>query len=163
MQPNSDTRSKQVNVWCDLVLEYFKANKNYILDVNEAQTSPLFCNSAINRKLSTDGIVLILLELEKRGNLEWQDKQKSRCLVMWRTPSEWGKLVYKWAVDSGLANSVCTLYEIHSGADTTSEEFSNIEPWMLKKTILALQSEGKAEYIHGINPDDSDAGVKFFT
>lgn len=41
-------------------------------------------------------------------------------------------------------------------------EFSNIEPWMLKKAILALQSEGKAEYIQGTNPDDSDAGVKFF-
>ena len=48
IQPNSDTRSKQVNAWCDLVLEYFKATKNYVLDVNEAQTSPLFCNSAIN-------------------------------------------------------------------------------------------------------------------
>ena len=48
IQPNNDTRSKQVNAWCDLVLEYFKATKNYILDVNEAQSSPLFCNNAIN-------------------------------------------------------------------------------------------------------------------
>lgn len=30
------------------------------------------------------------------GNVEWQDNQKTRCLVMWRSPSEWGTLVYKW-------------------------------------------------------------------
>lgn len=30
-------------------------------------------------------------------------------------------MIFMQALDSGLANSVCTLYEIHSGADTTSE------------------------------------------
>ena len=30
------------------------------------------------------------------GNVEWQDSQKTRCLVMWRSPSEWGKLIYQW-------------------------------------------------------------------
>ena len=30
------------------------------------------------------------------GNVEWQDKQKSRCLVMWRSPQEWGQLIYQW-------------------------------------------------------------------
>ena len=38
-----------------------------------------------------------------------------------------------------------------------------MEPWMMKKAILALAREGKAEYIPGISPDNSDAGVKFFT
>ena len=33
---------------------------------------------------------------------------------------------------------------------------------MVKKAIMALAKEGKAEYIHGSNPDDSDAGIKFF-
>jgi hypothetical protein len=48
----------------------------------------------------------------------------------------------------------CLLFEI---------EFYNIEPWMLKKAVMALQNEGKAEYIPGVNPDESDAGVKFFS
>lgn len=30
------------------------------------------------------------------GNLEWLDKNKSRCLVMWRRPEEWGKLIHQW-------------------------------------------------------------------
>lgn len=34
---------------------------------------------------------------------------------------------------------------------------------MVKKAIMALTREGKAEYIPGMAPDDSDAGVKFFS
>lgn len=48
VQPNTDTRRKQLEAWCDLVLAYHRATKTYLLDVNEAQSSPLFCNSKIN-------------------------------------------------------------------------------------------------------------------
>lgn len=58
---------------------------------------------------------------------------------------------------------MCTLYEIHSGEYSTDTEFYEMEPWMVKKAILALAKEGKAEYIPGLAPDDSDAGVKFLT
>lgn len=30
------------------------------------------------------------------GNVEWTDKTKKQCLVMWRTPQEWGNLIYQW-------------------------------------------------------------------
>ena len=42
-------------------------------------------------------------------------------------------------------------------------EFYGMELWMLKKAIEALAREGKAELIPGSSPDDSDAGVKFFS
>ena len=67
------------------------------------------------------------------------------------------------ATEQGLGSSVCTLYEIHSGEYSSETEFHNMEPWMLKKAILALAKQGKAEYIPGTTPDDSDAGVKFFS
>ena len=34
---------------------------------------------------------------------------------------------------------------------------------MLKKAIQALARQGKAELIPGSSPDDSDAGIKFFS
>lgn len=58
VQPNTDTRSKQLDAWCDLVLSYHRATKSYLLDINEAQSSPLFYNSKIN------SILLILLVLK---------------------------------------------------------------------------------------------------
>ena len=30
------------------------------------------------------------------GHVEWTDATRKRCLVMWRTPAEWGKLIYSW-------------------------------------------------------------------
>ena len=34
---------------------------------------------------------------------------------------------------------------------------------MVKRAVQALARQGKAELIAGNNPDDSDAGVKFFS
>ena len=48
VQPNTDTRRKQLDAWCDLVLAYHRVTKSYLLDVNEALSSPLFFNSKIN-------------------------------------------------------------------------------------------------------------------
>ena len=48
IQQNSDTRARQLDLWCNLVLAYYKHKKVYVFDVNEAQTSPLFFNQEIN-------------------------------------------------------------------------------------------------------------------
>ena len=49
LQTNLDTRSKQLEAWCDLVLAYYRHIKGFTMDINEAQTSPLFNNTKINR------------------------------------------------------------------------------------------------------------------
>jgi len=95
IQPNVDTRKKQLEAWCRFVLDRQKAQNSHSLDVNEAQ-SALFANKEINRKLSADGVMMVLEELRKLGHLEWKDpKTKKEALIMWRTPEEWGKLIYK--------------------------------------------------------------------
>ena len=48
IQQNSDTKSRQLDLWCNLVLAYYKQKKLYVFDVNEIQTSPLFFNKEIN-------------------------------------------------------------------------------------------------------------------
>ena len=34
------------------------------------------------------------------GNLEWLDKTKRRCLILWKSPEEWSKTVYQWVQES---------------------------------------------------------------
>ncbi|GAA6091854.1 vacuolar protein-sorting-associated protein 25, partial [Tachysurus ichikawai] len=109
-------------------------------------------------KLSVESIQVVFEELRKKGNLEWIDKNKTRCLIMWRRPEEWGKLIYQWVSKNGLVNSVFTLYELSNGDDTESEEFHGLEEWMLMRALQALQAEGKAELI----TMDDGKGVKFF-
>ena len=52
IQPNLDTRTKQLEAWCELVLAYHQHTKAYVMDVNEALSSELFYNAKINRILS---------------------------------------------------------------------------------------------------------------
>lgn len=46
-----------------------------------------------SKQVSKTALSLLLLTT---GNLEWMDKNKTRCLIMWRRPEEWGKLIYQW-------------------------------------------------------------------
>ncbi|XP_064646699.1 vacuolar protein-sorting-associated protein 25-like [Lineus longissimus] len=144
IQPNVDTRKKQLEAWCNLVLAYYRHKKLYSLDVGESQTSLLFSNKKLDRKLSIDAIYTILEELCKRGNVEWKDKTKKQCLLMWRTPDEWGKMMYQWVCDNGKNNTVCTLYELVNGDDTNNEEFYGMEDWLLARSLKTLQAQNKA-------------------
>ncbi|XP_013396325.1 vacuolar protein-sorting-associated protein 25 [Lingula anatina] len=158
LQPNLDTREKQLQSWCSLILSYQKHIKSHTLDVVEMQTSSLFYNKSIERKLSLESIYLILDRLEKKGHIEWLDKSKKQCYLMWRTPQEWGNTIYKWAKEAGLVNTVCTFYELTDGDDTAGQEFHGLEPDLLVKALKVLESQGKAEIIEM----DESRGVKFF-
>ncbi|XP_037319735.2 vacuolar protein-sorting-associated protein 25 isoform X1 [Pungitius pungitius] len=166
LQPNVDTRQKQLAAWCSLALSYCRHHKLYTLDVMEAQESPVFNNKKVERKLSVEAIQVVFEELRKKGNLEWLDKNKSRCLVMWRRPEEWGKLIHQWVSRNGMVNSVFTLYELSNGDDTEGEEFHGLEDWMLLRSLQALQADGKAEIItmdDGRGSSSSDAVLESHT
>ncbi|XP_078501486.1 vacuolar protein-sorting-associated protein 25 [Lissotriton helveticus] len=158
LQPNVDTRQKQLAAWCSLVLSYCRHNKLFNMTILEAQESPIFNNKKIQRKLSMESIQVVLEELRKKGNLEWLDKTKSSFLIMWRRPEEWGKLIYQWVSKNGMANSVFTFYELTCGDDTEKEEFHGLDESMLLRSLQHLQLEHKAEVIM---LNDSK-GVKFF-
>lgn len=155
LQPNLSTRAKQLESWARLVLDYCHFHKIYSLDLGEAAQSPLFVNSKLNRRLSVEGIQAVFDHLEKLGHLEWADKGKRRCRVYWRTPEEWGKLIYDWVLANGFKNTVCTLFELTDGDETVGESFHGLEKETLVKGLKSLEATGRAELMGG-------EGVKFF-
>ncbi|GFR90554.1 vacuolar protein-sorting-associated protein 25-like [Elysia marginata] len=140
IQPNIETRKKQLEAWCSLVLEYQRHTKQYALDVTEAQSSELFYNKQLNR------------------NLTWKDKSRRSCTLIWRTYAEWGKIIYNWIVSKSMTNTVCTLYELTSGEDSEGQEFHGLDKDVLIQALKTLESERKAELIDF----DGSEGVKFF-
>lgn len=70
-------------------------------------------------------MLVILEELEKSGNASPLDKTKQRWLVYWHTLEEWGDIIYNWAQANGFIGSVCTLYELTQGENTTEEGISH--------------------------------------
>ena len=97
----------------------------------------------------------------KSGHVEWDnEKEKQRCYVMWRTPDEWADQIYAWIEQNGMTDTVCTLYELHSGDDTSREEFHGIDINVLKKALQSLERRGKAQIFSAEDP--AEVGVKFF-
>ncbi|KAI5744643.1 vacuolar protein-sorting-associated protein 25 [Diaphorina citri] len=155
LQPNEETRKKQLEAWRDLVLEYHKKTKTCIIDIQEADNTALFFNPAISRKLSPEGINAVLEVLYKNGNAEPIDKTKIRWYIYWHTLAEWADIFYQHAQENGLINSVCTLYEL---VNTPDKEFTGLSEEIVIKILERLQKDEKAELI--LTEDTS--GVKFF-
>ncbi len=88
---------------------------------------------------------------------EWLDKSaKRRAHIYWRTPEQWGALIYAWAQENAMTGgAVCTFFELTEGNDD-DQPFRGLEREMLIKALRTLETQKKAE----IFPDDD--GVKFF-
>ena len=121
IQPHTETRAKQLEAWEQLITEYLKTTKQSTIDIRESQNSPLFNNTEINRKLSQEAILTILEDMAKTGRAAPLDKSKNVWEVYWHSLDEWGNLVYNWACNNGMNNSVCTLFELREGENTVDQ------------------------------------------
>ncbi|XP_046960309.1 vacuolar protein-sorting-associated protein 25 [Vanessa cardui] len=158
IQPHSETRSKQLEAWQQLIAEYLKVTKQSTVDIRETQNSPLFNNASINRKLSSESLLTILEDMAKSGKAAPVDKSKNVWEVYWHSLDEWGNMIYNWASSNGLNNSVCTLFELREGDNTVDEEFHGLDMNILVKALKTLEVKGKCELMEF----DESQGVKFF-
>lgn len=157
IQPNLETRKAQMAAWRTLFLNYCNDKKIYSIEVKQIINEPIFKNQSINRQLSNEAIQTVLEDVHQHGNLEWLDKNHTKALVYWKSPSEWGKLIYNWANEKSLINTVCTFYEILYGDDTVDCEFHGLDEQIFKNALQSLENENKAVVISF----DGNQGVKF--
>jgi len=160
LQPVLNTRTKQIEMWTNLILDYIRYHHIHQLSVREVSTSPLFFNSVINRRLTVNNIVLMIDHLVEKGNAEWIGKDKDRVIIYWRTPAEWANLIYQYVNDTGLTDQVCTIYELREGDDVQDQEFFQLDLDVFMKALDVLEKFGKAK-VFG-SPGDTNLGVKFF-
>lgn len=151
------TREVQLNTWADLVLKYQKHTNQAILNVNDENTE-LFINKELNRRLPNDGRLLVLEHLERTEHAAPIDKKRNTWEIYWNTLDEWANMIYKWATDNAMTGTVCTLFEITNGDQSTDQEFHELDAAVLLKAIKRLEAAGKCEHISF----DDNEGVKFF-
>ena len=150
-QTNLTTQHAQLTKWAALVLSYcrhhriFKLslapnndNNNNNNNTNQPQdlppsssssppkkvdTSDLFHNRKINRRLSLEDARLVIDFLRKDGRAEYlspdDNKEKDVAWIYWRTPEEWAALIEAWLDETGQrGGTVLTLYELVHGDGT---------------------------------------------
>ncbi|KAJ2715580.1 hypothetical protein H4R19_001129 [Coemansia spiralis] len=162
-QPNSDTWKEQRRLWCDLVVAYFRHHRRSAMTLDEAVKEPPFSNPQLRRSLHIDTLREIVDEMVSQGHAAWTGSKgaKDACLVFWRKPEAWAAMLHQWASDRGLCNTVLTLYELANGDDTIGQEFHGLDYPTLRRSLEALQSQGRAQLFAGSS--DEDLGVKIFT
>ncbi|XP_017126263.1 vacuolar protein-sorting-associated protein 25 [Drosophila elegans] len=157
LQPHEETRQQQLKVWTDLFLKYLRHTNRFTLSIGD-QTSPLFHNESLKRRLSPELVLAILAELERTGHANPLDKRRQEWQVYWHTLEEYGTMVYDWVQETGQTNSICTLYEIASGENTAALEFHGVDEAVLLSALRLLEQKGRCELIEM----DGSHGVKFF-
>ncbi|CAH9120147.1 unnamed protein product, partial [Cuscuta europaea] len=91
LQPVRETREKQAQLWKELIMDYCKKQKIYVIGLEE--DFPLFSNPAIERSLSHEARESFLSALVSDGRAEWIDKGHRKCLILWRRIQDWADLI----------------------------------------------------------------------
>lgn len=157
IQPNLTTREKQLSQWRELILNYHTSLKIKTLVVHDC---PLWKNAKIGRELNRDSILQVMDDFVKSGHGEWENDLKTRCRILWRKPEQLASDIYSWAEANGYINSVCTVYELHSGEDINGMSFEGADEELLRRALAILEQQGKCAIFKGENSEED--GIKFF-
>ncbi|CAM0881953.1 unnamed protein product [Alopecurus aequalis] len=173
LQPVRETREKQVQLWKDLILDYCRSQKMYIISLEE--DFPLFSNPKIDMiwhdgnvferpsmeanegSLSYEAKEVFLAALVSEGRAEWIDKSHKKCLILWLRIQDWANYILDFVKENGL--EVTTIEDIRSGIETHGTELAGIDRGVLMRALRLLEQKGKAAMFKGTSADDE--GVKF--
>lgn len=154
LQTHDASWQKQYASWSQLIRDYCKAKRIFVLTVNDASTSELFTNAAIGRALPIQSIIRVLdrlvlegiksqqlacpqpasasgrtLEPQRRrchaGYGQWEDGGKERCTIYWRKPDEWADMIAQRVVECGFQDQIFTIYDVLHGDFSSDTGQSN--------------------------------------
>ncbi|KAF3788547.1 Vacuolar sorting-associated protein 25 [Nymphaea thermarum] len=157
LQPVRDTRQKQVQLWKELITDYCKHQKIFVIGLEEE--FPLFSNPIIERSLTYEAKEVFLSALVSEGRAEWMDKSHRKCLILWHRIQEWADIILQFVRDYGFGDTVLTVEEIRSGIESRGTELAGIDRTILMRALKLLEQKGKATIFKGTSADDE--GVKF--
>ncbi|GER54954.1 vacuolar protein sorting-associated protein [Striga asiatica] len=157
LQPVRDTREKQIQLWKELILDYSRTQKLYVVGLDE--DFPLFTNPVIERSLSHEAREAFMSALVAEGRAEWLDKSHRKCLILWHRIQDWADLIIRFVQDNGLEDSVMTVEEIRSGVESRGTELHGVDRTILMRALKHLEHKGKLAIFKGTSSDDE--GIKF--
>mmetsp|Transcript_38764 Transcript_38764/g.87363 ORF Transcript_38764/g.87363 Transcript_38764/m.87363 type:complete len:179 (+) Transcript_38764:139-675(+) len=158
LQPVLATREKQLGQWRELILKYHTDLKIKTLVLHDC---PLWRNDAIGRELSRADVASVADDFVDRGHGEWEDPGvRTRVRILWRRPDQLASDLYDWAAANGYVNSVCTLYELHSGEDVDGMSFQGADEELIRRALGILEGQGRCTVFKGETSEED--GIKFF-
>ncbi|KAL3610207.1 hypothetical protein D5086_001227, partial [Populus alba] len=152
LQPVRDTREKQVQLWKELILDYCRTQKIFVIGLEEE--FPLFSNHLIERSLSNEAREAFLSALVSEGRAEWLDRGHRKCLILWHRIQDWADILLHFVRDNGFEDSVMTVEEIRTGVESRGTELHGIDRIILMRALKLLEHKGKLAIFKGTSADD---------
>ncbi|KAK2967004.1 hypothetical protein RJ640_003360 [Escallonia rubra] len=147
LQPVRETRDKQVQLWKEMILDYCRTQKIYVIGLEE--DFPLFTNHVIERSLSHEARQAFLSALVSDGRAEWMDKSHRKCLILWHGVQDWADLILHFVKENGLEDSVMTVEEIRTGTESRGTELHGMDRTLLMRALKLLERKGKLVIFKG--------------
>eukprot|EP00916_Digyalum_oweni_P014255 GHVL01023406.1.p1 GENE.GHVL01023406.1~~GHVL01023406.1.p1 ORF type:complete len:167 (-),score=29.00 GHVL01023406.1:143-643(-) len=151
IQPNLVTREKQLQIWENFILNFFKEKRLFYMD----EKCEIFKNEKISRRLDQAAIKTVMNHLIKSGKAKQLTEMKT--LIFWRSLEEWSNLVESWAKATG--RSVETVWSMTNGREAKDTEFHGIPHELMMNILDNLAKSGKVVVIN--NTNEKEVGVKF--
>ncbi|KAK8824743.1 hypothetical protein WA577_001767 [Blastocystis sp. JDR] len=145
LQPNPDTREKQIQTWIKYIMEYCKSNGLSEVNVN---SFPLFENRSIERSLDPEMRIRLMNELCEQGY--GHKENDSTYSIIEKSVKDWAYTIYNWMIENGYRMEVMDLEEIRAGDRVCHEAFYNMKESLFGDCIEVLRRDGK------VGPRDLD-------
>jgi ESCRT-II complex subunit VPS25 len=140
IQPNAETRERQLKAWKELILNYCNNNRVYTID---PMVFPYFKNDDIERQLSSDAIHIVIQYLIEQGNGEWEDGNRTKLRVIWKSIQSIANEIYDKINEITGIGTVYTIYELHSSDEFSDAPFFGVDPGIIRKALQLLESSRK--------------------
>lgn len=150
LQPNANSRRRQLELWRGIVL----ASGDSVL--SPVHDNAVFANASIGRRLSREGVDAVVAHLIAAGNAEWTDAAHSSLRLMRRTPASVAAELLQWAASVDAPSTVHTLYELCVGDDAPIQD---CEQLLVLRALELLEREGRCQVFAHDALDEY--GVKF--
>lgn len=149
LQPNIQTRQKQLTIWVDVITEHCRTTKTFILNENDE----IFANKQIKRKATRELIEHIV---DSTLSLEW-NKEKTQILCLWYSVEEWATKIQNFVESKSLQQTVLTGYELLTSRE---EEFFEMDKTLFHRVLLYLEHKKSCVLIKNKSVDEM--GIKFY-
>lgn len=142
-QPNLLIRQKQLETWVDIIAEYCKENKQWIVsrEGDVGDSANIFRNTEINRSVPQLFVNEIWSEMVSKGKAI---AHETSYYVLWRDMDSWSSLILQWFETVGKLNQVVTLYELVESDETLEWEFHGMPEPLLQKCLKPLCVRNRA-------------------
>ncbi|KAL7677298.1 hypothetical protein ACOME3_003534 [Neoechinorhynchus agilis] len=139
LQPNLDTRHRQMQLWSDVLLDNYKHQNITKINIGTFRTDPIFQNQEINRCVDKEFLDVLQDYMISTESLVYSDKTKSNVFVLWKSIPDWMNTIENFIKRFLLPRSIVTIYQMIT--EHPQEDFHQMDNDLMFLILRKIEQE----------------------